>query len=93
MWLWSKITACKLAFTFYSDKILMVKHANYEQNIEALKEYYSKQHQNWVEVGAKISKWKLWKIVRKVAESSIQRVQSYLDRIARGSCLTNTAPC
>ena len=62
----------------------MVKYASYKQQIEKIREYYLKQHQNWVSFKAKISKWKLWKNVLEVAESSVKKIQNYLDRIARG---------
>ena len=62
----------------------MVKFASYNQNVDALRSYYSTQHQNWVSLEAKISKWKLWKKIQKIAEESVKLVQAYLDRIARG---------
>jgi len=67
-----------------SDDVLMVKFASYNQNIEPLRKYYKTQHQNWVNLEAKISKWKLWKRIQEIAEKSVKLVQRYLDRIARG---------
>ena len=63
----------------------MIKYASFSQNIDALRNFYTTQHQNWVSLEAKISKWKLWKTIEKIAEASVKRVQAYLDRIARGT--------
>ena len=65
----------------------MVKYASFNQNVEALRNFYKTQHQNWVTLEAKISKWKLWKGIQEIAEKSVKLVQAYLDRIARGSML------
>ena len=62
----------------------MVKSSSYNLHIDEIRSYYEEQHQNWIVIEAKVSKWKLWRKVMEVTNSCVARIQDYLDRIARG---------
>ncbi|XP_044146654.1 adenylate kinase 9 [Bufo gargarizans] len=67
-----------------STQILTVRNSNYKQEINRIKDYHVKQHQNWCEVDAMRSKW--WvsnKIIEEVC-ASLNQIQTYLERIKEG---------
>lgn len=67
-----------------SAQILTVKNSNYKQEIQRIKEYYMLQHQNWCEVDATRSKWWVANKIREEVRASINKVQTYMERIREG---------
>ncbi|XP_078492449.1 adenylate kinase 9 [Ciona intestinalis] len=67
-----------------SDKITLVKRVSYADNIEAVREWYSVQHQNLVILDGKTSKWKLWKEVVNESFLSVLQIQNYIEKISDG---------
>lgn len=67
-----------------SDGAFAVRLASYDEKIGPVRDWYSLQHQNWVEIDGMLSKWKLWDVAIQDSKKSICQIQDYLDRIARG---------
>ena len=61
-----------------------MRYSCYCEHTAPLHVYYKKQHDNWIVVDAKISQWKLWDTSVKVALQSVEKVQNYLNHIAKG---------
>uniref|UniRef100_H2ZK16 Uncharacterized protein n=1 Tax=Ciona savignyi TaxID=51511 RepID=H2ZK16_CIOSA len=68
-----------------SDKITAVKCASYNENIAALRKWYTENHQNWVMLDGNASKWQLWKNVVAEATGSVVQIQNYIERISAGN--------
>ncbi|XP_075718379.1 adenylate kinase 9 isoform X2 [Rhinoderma darwinii] len=67
-----------------SSQILTVRNSNYKQEINCIKDYYVKQHQNWCEVGAMRSKWWVSNKIIEEVRASIKKIQTYLEKIKEG---------
>ncbi|XP_077973287.1 adenylate kinase 9-like [Styela clava] len=67
-----------------SEEAFVIKLAAFEENVGGVRDWYKTQHQNWVEIDGKLSKWRLWEVALNDSKDSIRKIQNYLDRIARG---------
>jgi hypothetical protein len=52
--------------------------------IEGIREYYRKEHDNLVTIDASRSKWWVWNRALDVARQSVQVIQNYVERISEG---------
>ncbi|XP_069830926.1 adenylate kinase 9 [Dendropsophus ebraccatus] len=67
-----------------SAQILTVRNSNYKQEINRIKDYYVTQHQNWCEVDAIRSKWWVSNKIIEEVRTSINQIQTYLEKIKEG---------
>lgn len=67
-----------------SANILLVRSANYRKHVESVREWYSNQHHNWLQVDGERSQWYVWEAVKEKALTSAQHIQHYLARITSG---------
>ncbi|XP_019375651.1 PREDICTED: adenylate kinase 9 [Gavialis gangeticus] len=67
-----------------SAQILAIRNSCYRQQIDAVKTYYEKEHQNWSVVDASQSKWWIWNKIVKEVQIIIRQIQIYLERIREG---------
>lgn len=75
---------CRLYPVHDSDSILLVRLKHYIDNIELIKSWYEQEHDNWHEIEAVNSRWKVWNECRKLALFSAKQIQQYLSRISSG---------
>ncbi|XP_053315810.1 adenylate kinase 9 [Spea bombifrons] len=67
-----------------SAQILAMRYSCYKQEVHRIKEYYMKLHQNWCEADALRSKWWISNKIIGEVQTSINQVQTYLERIKNG---------
>ena len=70
-----------------SANILLVRSANYHKHVEHVREWYSTQHHNWVQVDGERSQWWVGDGTRNIALTSARQIQHYLARITSGLCI------
>ena len=68
-----------------SANILLVRSANYHKHIESVREWYSTQHHNWLQVDGERSQWWVWEEAKEKALTSARQIQYYLARITSGT--------
>ncbi|XP_043922739.1 adenylate kinase 9 [Protopterus annectens] len=67
-----------------SSQILTIRSLCYKQEIEIIRDYYQKQHQNWCILDGYCSKWWIWDRVVKEARDTVRKIQNYLEKIGQG---------
>ncbi|KAG8522080.1 Adenylate kinase 9, partial [Galemys pyrenaicus] len=67
-----------------SAQIIAVKNSKYNKNINEIRQYYEKQHQNWYVIDGFRSKWWVWNEVIKNIQMVNSYIQIYLERIKAG---------
>ncbi|XP_041873216.1 adenylate kinase 9-like isoform X2 [Corvus kubaryi] len=67
-----------------SSQILAIKNSCYKQDIDDIRTYYIKEHQNWCVIDAEHSKWKVWNKVQQEVQVVVKQIQIYLERIREG---------
>ncbi|XP_037376109.1 adenylate kinase 9-like isoform X2 [Talpa occidentalis] len=67
-----------------SAQIIAVRNSSYNKNVDEIKQYYEKQHQNWYVIDGFHSKWWVWNEVIKKIHMVNSYIQKYLERIKAG---------
>ncbi|XP_009957843.1 PREDICTED: adenylate kinase 9, partial [Leptosomus discolor] len=67
-----------------SSQILAIKNSCYKQHIDAIRTYYTKEHQNWCVIDGSQSKWWIWNKVLQEVQVVVKEIQIYLERIREG---------
>lgn len=67
-----------------SHRIQLIRLSGYHKHIEAVKEWYVKEHDNWYSLDGERSQWFVWEKVRQIALATSQQIQHYLERIGKG---------
>ncbi|XP_062488517.1 adenylate kinase 9 [Pezoporus occidentalis] len=76
-----------------SSQILTIKKSCYEQHINAIRTYYTKEHQNWCVIDAFRSKWWVWNKVLQEVQVVVKTIQIYLERIREGKAASIADLC
>lgn len=67
-----------------SAKILAIRTVEWQKQITEVREWYQKEHDNWVVIDGDRSKWWVWREAVQQATTSVERLQDYLDKIDKG---------
>ncbi|XP_074189510.1 adenylate kinase 9 isoform X2 [Rhinolophus sinicus] len=67
-----------------STQITAVKNSRYHKNIDAIRQYYQEQQQNWYVIDGFHSKWWVWNEVMKNIQVVNKHIQIYLEKIKAG---------
>jgi adenylate/nucleoside-diphosphate kinase len=67
-----------------SSQILAIRLAAYNKDIPAVREYYQQEHMNFIKVSGERSKWWVWNRSLDIAHESVQKIQTYLQRVSDG---------
>ncbi|NXC44701.1 KAD9 kinase, partial [Penelope pileata] len=76
-----------------SSQITAIKNSCYKQNIDAIRTYYKKEHQNWCVIDALRSKWWIWDKVLQEVQVIVKEIQIYLERIREGKAASIADLC
>ena len=80
-----------------STAILLVRSSHYYKQVEAVKKWYTQEHDNWHTVDGQASKWWVWQTVRGHTLTSACQIQQYMANVNSGiTCMCNfnyTARC
>ncbi|XP_031204282.1 adenylate kinase 9 isoform X3 [Mastomys coucha] len=68
-----------------SSQIIAYKNAKYRKNINEIRQFYQKQHQNWHVIDGFHSKWWVWNEVLKDIQQMNKYIQIYMEKIREGS--------
>lgn len=66
-----------------SPEIVGYKLKEWKSEIAFLRDWYSNEHKNLVQLDATQSKWSLWDQAKKIGFDSVRTIQVYLDKISR----------
>lgn len=72
-----------------SQQILGIRLNAWQQEIEAVRDWYQKEHRNWVPVDGQRSKWWIWDQALDEARKSVRQIQTYLQRLSEGDDYDN----
>ena len=50
-----------------------------------MREWYQKEHRNWVPIDGQRSKWWIWNQALDEARKSVRQIQTYLQRLSEGT--------
>ncbi|XP_031204281.1 adenylate kinase 9 isoform X2 [Mastomys coucha] len=67
-----------------SSQIIAYKNAKYRKNINEIRQFYQKQHQNWHVIDGFHSKWWVWNEVLKDIQQMNKYIQIYMEKIREG---------
>lgn len=67
-----------------STQITAVKNSSYHKNVDAIRQYYQEQQQNWYVIDGFHSKWWVWNEVMKNIQMVNKHIQIYLEKIKAG---------
>ena len=77
-----------------SQQILGIRLNAWQREISYVREWYQKEHKNWVSLDGQRSKWWVWNQALDEARKSVRQIQTYLQRLSEGiSNHTNTFYC
>ena len=64
-----------------SPEIIGYKLREWKNEIPFIRDWYSNEHRNWIQIDGNKSKWSIWDSAKNTSFDSIKRIQVYLDRI------------
>ena len=67
-----------------SAQITVIKLGAFQREVQAVREWYQNEHDNYVSIDGERSKWWVWSQVVDTAKKSVKQIQTYLQRIAEG---------
>ena len=67
-----------------SAEIFAVKLSAWQTEVGAVREWFQRQHINWVPLPGDRSKWWMWNSAKEIARKCVVQIQTYLQRIAEG---------
>ncbi|CAF0983872.1 unnamed protein product, partial [Didymodactylos carnosus] len=76
-----------------SVEAISQKYAVYQHEVGPTREWYSKEHKNWITVNGKNSKWKVWDIVMNETCNVTRKIQNYLERKAQNKAASISDLC
>ena len=63
---------------------MVLRAMQYCKHIDGIREWYSKEHDNWHKVDGEQSQWLVWEQAQKLALYSAHQIQQYLTRVING---------
>ncbi|KAL9969395.1 hypothetical protein ACROYT_G021608 [Oculina patagonica] len=76
-----------------SQQILGIRLNAWQQEIAAVRDWYQKEHRNWVPVDGQRSKWWIWNQALDEARKSVRQIQTYLQRLSEGKAASVADMC
>uniref|UniRef100_A0A4W5PEI0 Adenylate kinase 9 n=1 Tax=Hucho hucho TaxID=62062 RepID=A0A4W5PEI0_9TELE len=76
-----------------SPQILNIRNSNFKREVEAVRQHYQQQYQNWVSVDGHNSKWWVWNKILDEARMSMRHVHTYLEKIHTGHAASINRLC
>lgn len=76
-----------------SQQILGIRLNAWQQEIEAVRDWYQKEHRNWVPIDGQRSKWWIWDQALDEARKSVRQIQTYLQRLSEGKAASVADMC
>ena len=67
-----------------SQQILGIRLNAWQREISYVREWYQKEHRNWVSLDGQRSKWWVWNQALDEARKSVRQIQTYLQRLSEG---------
>ncbi|XP_052020495.1 adenylate kinase 9 [Apodemus sylvaticus] len=67
-----------------SSQIIAYKNTKYRKNVNEIRQFYQKQHQNWHVIDGFHSKWWVWNAVLKDIQQMNKYIQTYMEKIKEG---------
>ena len=67
-----------------SQQILGIRLNAWQREISYVREWYQKEHKNWVSLDGQRSKWWVWNQALDEARKSVRQIQTYLQRLSEG---------
>jgi adenylate/nucleoside-diphosphate kinase len=76
-----------------SAQIFVVKMAAFHNAVGAIRDWYEKEHDNWIRIPADRSRWWVWNAALDIASKLVIQIQTYLQRIAEGKAASIADMC
>ena len=67
-----------------SQQILGIRLNAWQREISYVREWYQKEHKNWLSLDGQGSKWWVWNQALDEARKSVRQIQTYLQRLSEG---------
>lgn len=67
-----------------SQQILGIRLNAWQREIVEVRDWYQKEHRNWVPMDGQRSKWWIWNQALDEARKSVRQIQTYLQRLSEG---------
>ena len=67
-----------------SQQILGIRLNAWQREISNVRDWYQKEHRNWVPLDGQRSKWWVWNQALDEARKSVRQIQTYLQRLSEG---------
>ncbi|EDL99740.1 rCG58496, partial [Rattus norvegicus] len=67
-----------------STQIIAYRNAKYRKNVNEIRQFYQRQHQNWHVIDGFHSKWWVWNEVIKDIQQMNKYIQTYMEKIKEG---------
>ena len=68
-----------------SHQILAIRLARWQREVGEVREWYRKEHRNWVSIDGQRSKWWVWHEALNEASKGVRQIQTYLQRLSEGN--------
>lgn len=67
-----------------SQQILGIRLNAWQREVVEVRDWYQKEHRNWVPMDGQRSKWWIWNQALDEARKSVRQIQTYLQRLSEG---------
>lgn len=74
-----------------SPSILLIRSGLYYKNIEAVKSWYTKTHDNWTIINGERNIWHVWCETQSIALLTAVQIQQYLIRVTESELVSIAA--
>ena len=74
-----------------SPEMIGYKMREWKNEIGFIRDWYSNEHKNFIQIEGNCSKWSIWNIAKKIGFESINLIQIYLNRVSshKAACIAN----
>lgn len=76
-----------------SQQILGIRLNAWQREIVEVRDWYQKEHRNWVHIDGQRSKWWIWNQALDEARKSVRQIQTYLHRLSEGKAASIADMC
>ncbi|XP_019849767.1 PREDICTED: adenylate kinase 9-like [Amphimedon queenslandica] len=76
-----------------SPSILLTRSGHYHKNVDAIRDWYSQEHDNWSVIDGERNCWHVWRQAHTVALKTAVQIQQYLVRVTEGSAASINCLC